>query len=194
MKLRNTIGKTIMDSRYIGLMFHIDTNRINARGKLENMNKLKEWAKNGVITLEMSEVTLDEASAGNNAQRTRKAREYIYSMTYATTQDEKTKLQKIEDILFPGGADNDNKRNDVEIVFNAAKYHRILITNDGGSSSQPNGMLGNASILKSEIDVDVITDTEAVARVEKMIEARDSICRHHAGNTGDKLPDWIGKD
>ncbi len=114
-----------MENRFVGLMFHIDTNRINARQKLENMNKLETWAENGIISLDMAEITLNEATSGNNAKRTSKAMNFVYSMTYANTPHEKEMIKNIENILFPDGADTQNKKNDVEIVFNAAKYANI---------------------------------------------------------------------
>lgn len=183
-----------MQNRFTGLMFHIDTNRINARQKLENMNRLEEWADNGVISLEMAEVTLNEATSGGNEQRTKKAIGSIFSMTYATTENETNILKNIENILSPDGADTENKRNDVEIVFNAAKYCRTLVTNDGASKSQPNGILGNAERLNKEIGVKVITDEQAVNMVENRIKARDSNCKHYVEMTGAELPEWVGKD
>jgi len=185
---------TEMQNRFTGLMFHIDTNRINARQRLGDMNKLEEWANNDVISLDMAEITLNEAVAGNNKQRTKKALGYIYSKTYATTPEENKLLQRIERILFPEGADTENKRNDVEIVFNAVKYGRILVTNDGDSKTQPNGILGNAKRLKREVGVIVVTDTEAVSMVRNRIEARDQNCRYHSKRTGEKLPEWVGRD
>ena len=37
--------------------------------------------------------------------------------------------------------------NDIEIVFNAAKYEGILVTADGGSRRQLGGILGNRAAL-----------------------------------------------
>jgi len=175
-------------------MFHIDTNRINARQKLENMNQLETWAGNDVIVLDMAERTLHEASAGSNPQRTSKAMQSAYSMTFADTPKEQELLTQIERILFPNGADTRNKQNDVEIVFNAKKYCRILITDDGGSKKQPMGILGNAAKLKKEIGVEVMTDVDAVALVQRRIESRDARCRRRAELDGTPLPEWIGKD
>ena len=183
-----------MRRRYIGLMFHIDTNRINARQILDNMNRFETWGNNGVILLEKSEKTLHEASAGSDIRRKKKAIEGFFSMTYADTPEEKNKLLRIEEILFPNGAKNENQKNDVEIVFNAGKYCRYLVTNDGGSKNQPGGMLGNAERLKQEMDIKVMTDEDAVALVEKRIKSRDTHCRIISERTGEPLPDWVEKD
>ena len=118
----------------------------------------------------------------------------ISSETLATTPNEKKMLTTIEQILFPDDADDDNKRNDVEIIFNAAKYCRILITADGGSKTQPMGILGNAVSLKKAVGVEILTDVEALALVERKILARDERCRRRADLKGTPIPDWVGKD
>jgi len=184
----------VLQQRFIGLMFHVDTNRINARQQLENMNRLETWAVNDVIALEMAEVALNEAVAGNDARRREKAMASIYSMTLASTPREREMLRDIEVILFPDGADTPNKRNDVEIVFNAAKYGRILVTADGGSRSQPMGILGNADTLKRAVGVDVMTDSDAVSLVEARIRRRDARCRWWAERSGTAVPEWVGQD
>jgi hypothetical protein len=183
-----------MDQRFIGLMFHLDTNRINAKQNLEHMNRLEQWAANDVIMLDMAEVALNEAMAGGNAQRAAKALNSIYSETFASTSQERQMLATIERILFPEGADDQNKRNDVEIVFNAAKYCRILVTADGDSRTQPRGILGNAGSLKKAVGVEIMRDAEAVERVERRIRARDARCRKRFELEGTPIPDWVGQD
>jgi hypothetical protein len=183
-----------MDERFIGLMFHLDTNRINARQKLEHMNRLERWAADGVIMLDMAEVTLNEAMDGRNAQRAAKALQSIYSETLATTPNEQEMITTIERILFPDGADDQNKRNDIEIVFNAAKYCRILITADGGSKTQPKGILGSAAELKKAISVEIMSDAEAADLVKQRIRARDARCRKRFELEGVPIPDWVGQD
>ncbi|KAF0190930.1 MAG: hypothetical protein FD165_2301 [Gammaproteobacteria bacterium] len=183
-----------MDQRFIGLMFHIDTNRINARQKLENMNLLEKWARDDVIMLDMAEVTLSEAMAGSNAQRASKARQSIYSETLASTPQEQKMIAAIEQILFPEGADNRSKRNDVEIVFNAAKYCRILVTADGGSKTQPRGILGSAKALKNAIGIEIMSDAQAVELVQQRIRARDARCRKRSELEGAPIPVWVGQD
>jgi hypothetical protein len=183
-----------MDQRHIGLIFQIDTNRINARQNLEHMNRLEQWAANDVITLDMAEVAVSEAMAGGNTQREAKARHSIYSETLASTAQERQILATIEKILFPNGANDQNKHHDVEIVFNAAKYCSILITADGGSRTQPEGILGNARALKNAVGVEIMRDAEAVKRVESRIRARDARYRRRFELEGLPIPDWVGKD
>lgn len=183
-----------MEQRFIGLMFQIDTNRINARENLENMNRLEQWAANEVIGLEMAEAALTEAVAGKNTQRAAKALDSIYSETLAFTPQERQMLTTIERILFPEGADDQNKRNGVEIVFNAAKYGSILVTADGDSKTQPRGILGNAEALKKAVGVQIMRDKEAVELVISRILIRDAGCRTRFEVEGVSIPDWVGQD
>lgn len=174
--------------------FQIDTNRINAKQKLPNMNKLEKLSDDGVISLEISEVASKEASAGSNPARSRKTIGMIYSITYADTPDEQHRMQLISDILFPGRKLTQNEKNDVEIVFNAKKYGYTLITSDGGSKSQPGGILGKRDELKKAVGVDIVTDEEAVNQVKQKIKSRDNYAREYVKRYEGQLPEWVGKD
>jgi hypothetical protein len=182
---------TVDRSVYLG--FIIDANRINARQADPHMNRLEVWRDNEVIELMMSESSHQEARAGGDPRRARKASMHIFSMTMASTAIEQEELRGIEKILFPGGAVRPNQRNDVDIVFNAAKYRRILITGDGGSKSQPGGMLGNRAALSS-LGVRIMTAEEAVALVQQKIKGRDEMARLSAQMERRPLPEWVGKD
>lgn len=184
----------LMPNRNIHVMFQIDTNRINSKQKLDNMNLLEKWREDGVITIDMPEPATKESFAGNNKQRIKKATQYIHSFTYADTSEERWVLKKIEDIIFPDGAKEQNQENDVEIVFNAHKYGRILVTNDGGSKKQPGGILGNAQELKKQLDIIVINDEVAVQLVREKIQKRDNFARAIASRENIDVPDWVGKD
>ena len=184
----------LMPNRYIHTMFQIDTNRINSKQKLENMNLLEKWHEDGVINIGMPEPATKESFAGNDEKRIKKASQYIHSYTYADTQEEKELLRRIENIIFPDGAKDQNQRNDVEIVFNAHKYGKILVTNDGGSKKQPGGILGNSQKLKKELDVNVMSDEDAVNLVRKKIQKRDTFAKAIANRENIDVPDWVGKD
>jgi len=173
-------------------IFHIDTNLINSRGKLEAMNRLEKWAENEVILVNMSGVSFMEARAGGDLQRTKKALSHIFTMTDEAIDPHDPLYQKIEQALFPGGAKGDNQRNDIKIVYEAAKYAAILVTRDGGSKTQPGGILGNRDKLRGHVQIK--TDSEAVAFVEKHIAERDAFNRRVASEIGGELPPWTGKD
>lgn len=180
--------------RYVYLVFQIDTNRINSKQGLESMNQLEKWYRDGVISIEMSEPSLGEILAEGNQGRTKKAAEYTYSLTERTTTDEARQYDKIAQMLFPNGIRDKNQQNDVEIVFNALKYRRILVTNDGASRSQPGGILGNAERLQQELGVRVVTDTQAVEMVRSAITKRDERVRFISERRREPAPRWFGED
>ena len=81
----------------------------------------------------------------------------------------------------------------MEIVFNASKYERILVTNDGGSARQSGGILGNRDGLK-QLGIEVKTDEEAVALVKQHVRDRDRLLVEKCKRQGESLPAWIGLD
>lgn len=157
------------------------------------MNKLEAWSERGIIKLLTAEVAQNEMLVGDDATRTAKAYTFIFTMSEVTTGHEERSFHEIAAILFPNGTDSQNKKNDVEIVFNAAKYMRPLITNDGGSKSQPGGILGNRERL-AQRGITVLTPEEAVALVERGITARDESARKMAELMGQRVPEWVGRD
>ena len=173
--------------------FQIDTNRINSAGRLDSMNQLEAWARDDVVHIDMSAVARGEAVGRGSGPRAEKAHGYIFSETLASTPDEQEQIRQIERILFPAGANSQNQRNDVEIVFNALKYTRILVTNDGDSKSQPGGILGHATELNA-LGIRVMRDSEAVRYVRDLLAQRDANAREVAELTGEPLPHWVGKD
>lgn len=182
-----------MPYRYVGLEFSIDTNRINARQKCAAMNQLEIWRQNGVIEIDMCDVAQGEASKGD-ATRFEKASDYIYPITLDSHRTS-AEFRGIRDILFAGKASlTPNEVNDVTVVFHAKANHCILVTNDGGSKRQPNGILGNRERLLEELGITVMRDIEAVALVAKRIKERDMRAERVALTTGEALPDWVAKD
>lgn len=173
-------------------VIHIDTNLINSRGKVEAMNRLERWAEDGLIAMNISDTGLSEALAGNDAQRTRKALAQIYTINNTSPDTSDPIYQKIESALFPGGAKTQNQRNDVAIVREAAKWNAILVTSDGGSKSQPGGILGNREKIRDYVRI--MTADEAVAFVRDKINERDQFNLRVAREYRGELPEWTGKD
>lgn len=182
-----------MPSRYVYKRYHIDTNRINARQKIEALNKLEAWANDGVIDIEMSEVAMDEAASGNSQARREKAFGHIFSYTESNGQNDSARMREIERAIFPAGCADQNQRNDVEIVFNSEKYLMPLITDDGASRSQPGGILGAKAQLR-KLGITVLRAEDAIAEIEGAIRSRDDIALRVHQEFGQKLPDWYGKD
>ena len=172
-------------------IFHIDANLINARQKLPAINQLERWFENGVIMINISSTALLEAMAGDNTIRTRKANQQIYTTTPPMDSNAPLFLE-IGTALFPDGPHNENQKNDIRIVFEAAKYAAILVTGDGGSKRQPGGILGNRH--KLEGIVKIFSPDEAVANVKRKIQERDEFNIRVAKEFGGKLPEWTGID
>lgn len=183
-----------MRKRSVGLRFKIDANLINARQKLESMNTLEQWHRDGVIEIGMAEPATKEVLFGGDKARTSKAARYIHSFSYGESPEEKVRWNKIEEILFPAGAKDQNQMNDVEIVFIAGRTITPLITNDGDSKRQPGGILGNKDRLKNELNITVLRDIDAIRKVKHAIKNRDGRARKIAEMEGLDLPEWVGQD
>ncbi len=183
-----------LPSREIVESYMIDANCINARQADPAMNQIERWHRGGVIAVKMADVSYEEALRGGSPNRGQKTRGYIYSISLANTPQERHTLTKIEAVLFPSGCKTINERNDVELVFNARKYHAVLVTRDGASKSQPGGILGNRDRLLSDFRVRALTPEEAVTRIRTFIAKRDERLRRLADKTGSQPPQWVGKD
>jgi hypothetical protein len=165
-------------------VFHIDTNLINARQKLSAVNQLEKWFEDEVILINMSNTAHSEAKAGGNIQRTHKANHQIYTTNpSAGTAD--PLYRKIEAVIFPGGTRDDNQRNDVKIIFDAAKYAAILVTEDGG-------IIGNRDKLRA--DVKILSLKEAVIFIREKIQERDEFNKRVSKEIGGQLPVWTDLD
>ncbi|MBK6593629.1 MAG: hypothetical protein IPG23_13270, partial [Burkholderiales bacterium] len=86
-----------------------------------------------------------------------------------------------------GGAKDQNQRNDVTVIYEAHKYGALLITNDGGSKTQPGGILGNRDKLKGMVRI--FSDVEAVDFIRSRILERDEMNRRIAREFALPLPE-----
>jgi hypothetical protein len=173
-------------------IFHIDSNRINARGKLDAMNHLERWKDDGVILINISGVSFKEAQAGNNPARTKKAYELIFTTTDTSIDRSSPTYKRIETAIFPDGVRDQNEENDVKIVYEAAYYPAILVTADGNSRRQPRGILGGRASLRDLVQI--MTDVEALEFIKAQIAKRDHYVRIEAAESACPLPDWVGRD
>lgn len=180
-----------MEPRLLRLLLHIDTNLINARQKLDAVNQLERWCADGIVLINMSGTAHDEAKADGDPRRVRKADQQIFTMT-APGDCADPEYRIIESALFPDGVMNDNQRNDVRIVFEAAKYCAVLVTGDGGSKTQPGGILGNRDKLTDLVRI--VSPEEAVVLVREMLRKRDEFNARVAREFGQELPAWTGVD
>lgn len=82
----------------------------------------------------------------------------------------------------------------MRIVADAIHYAAILVTNEGGSKSQPGGILGNRRALSQQFGVRILSAEEAVDFVRSKIRERDNFNRQVAREFGGTLPNWTDKD
>jgi hypothetical protein len=177
-------------------VFHLDANLINAKQKLEAVNKLERWRDDDVICLAMAGVAHAEAQAGagvNAEARKSKAALHIFTINDAGEAKEDDTYARVERILWDEATD-DNQANDVEVVCEAIKWHAILVTNDGGSKSQPGGILGNREKLYQYFGVLIYRPEEAVQFIRSKVAERDEFNVQVAAQTGQAAPEWTGQD
>lgn len=177
-------------------VFHLDANLINAKQKLEAVNQLERWRDDDVICLAMAGVAHTEAQAGAGANaeaRKSKAGSHIFTINDAGQAEEDDTYARVEKILWDEATDN-NQANDVEVVCEAIKWHAILVTNDGGSKSQPGGILGNREKLYQCFGVLIYRPEEAVQFIRSKVAERDEFNAQVAALTGQPAPEWTGQD
>ena len=186
-------GRAVEIPRRVDGLYHLDSNRINSKQGLVNINRMEKWKEDGVILMELSVTAHRECATTPKSRRAQKANEYIYAYP-ADWQRDMPLLGRIERIIFPnGGAKDINQRRDVLIVYTASHYNAILVTADGKSKKQPRGILGSQADLQA-IGVRVMSDAETVQRIEAHIADRDKTMRLLCQRYGQPLPDWVGKD
>jgi len=172
-------------------VFHIDTNLINARQRIDAVNQLERWYEDEVILINISSVAHGEAQADGDPRRTMKANQHIFTAT-APVENDDPLFKKVQDVLFPKGLHNENQRNDVCIVCEAVKYQAILVTSDGASKSQPGGILGNRHHLSNLLQI--MSPEESVAFIRSKIKERDELNRRLVKEFGGELPSWTEQD
>ena len=74
------------------------------------------------------------------------------------------------------------------------KWHAILVTKDGGSESQPGGILGNREELYRQFGVLIYRPEEAVECIRSKVTERDEFNAQVAALTGQPAPGWTGQD
>lgn len=156
------------------LLFHLDSNSINARQNSSALNALERLANLGRIQLEYSEVAQNEASQGNGSgKRKRKAEQFISSGLSGQAEFEAEQRIAISKIIFPHGCLTAGQKKDVEIVLTAWMCNAILVTSDGASKSQPRGILGSKADL-ANINARVMSPAEALAYATEHLRPHES--------------------
>ena len=178
----------------VGQPFIADTNRVNSRGKLPAMNALKKWAAAGDIKLVYTEEIQAELERWQNPKIRKASRELSVLFAQSCSEiEEKDQREKISNILFPEGLRFASDRVDVDTIRIAQLWGAIVITDDGDSKTQPGGILGAASRLHREIDVQVMRDFEAEKLVARLIRERDQMEISFAAQEGREIASWCSK-
>ena len=143
------------------LLLHLDANAVNARQRNPALNELERLASIGVVELDYSEVAYDEASQGEGIRKA-KAEQHTWSGLSHQPEWESSWRVQIKSATFPHGSLSKSQQNDIEILLTAKLAGAILVTTDGGSKTQPRGILGSKRELEA-LGIQVVTPEEAVA-------------------------------
>jgi hypothetical protein len=179
--------------RRTGVKVMLDANVINARQRDPAVNQLERWREDEVIVLLMPEVANEEAAAGNDPRRFEKAAQFVSTNSALISEEQRRRYSAIEQILFPPGVRAEGERNDVDIVYQAADWGYILVTNDGDSRRQPRGILGCRSELAAE-GARIMRPQEAVDYICQQIRERDAREESNCDALGVPRPQWLGVD
>ena len=148
-------------------LFHVDTNLLNAKQRLVEMNELEKMAEKGLILLNWSSTAQSEVLNSESQNLKRKAHTHIYTINdedeeFPTTPSKfKNEIFKIMEI---SSESSQNDINDALIICEAQKYGAILISNDGGSKSQAKGILGRRNELKDYVQVVTLSEALEIAK------------------------------
>jgi hypothetical protein len=166
--------------------FSLDSNCINALKNDEHVNQLERWEEDGVIELRLSEQAQREVERAGRKQRAKALNRWV-PFDLITTEQERSTLTTIEQILARRGYLSANDRIDALIVFNAQKYHFILLTSD-------RNLLLNAEKLRFAVGAQIMTAEEAVRFISQEIWIRDKAALSLAERYRLLAPAWVGSD
>ena len=148
------------------LIFHVDTNLLNAKQGIHEMNILEKLHDEEKLTLIWSSTAQFEALNNNSNNLKQKANTHIYTINEECEEFPKSISifqKQIFEIMEINSNSKDNDINDALIICEAEKYSAILITKDGGSNSQKKGILGRKLELSKYVKI--VTPSEALKLV-----------------------------
>jgi hypothetical protein len=141
-------------------LFLLDANACNSRQRIDELTELERLGREGVIELQYTESTWDEARRGSE-QRDEKVANFIFTGLPADSAHEGPWCEAITRVLFPDGSLNENRKRDVEALLTAKMSGGVFVTRDGASKSQPRGILGSKAELAT-LGIEVVSFTEAL--------------------------------
>ncbi|MDS4076308.1 MAG: hypothetical protein RKO68_10155 [Candidatus Accumulibacter sp.] len=151
-----------MRKRRNRLLFLLDANACNARQQIAELNELERIGRSGLIDLEYTETTWDEARR-NSERRQAKVDRRLFVGLNGDTELEAPWRESIARVVFPEGVLADDQRRDVEALLTAKLAGAFFVTRDGASKTQPGGILGHKVELAA-LGIEVLTFQEAVQR------------------------------
>jgi len=147
-------------------LFLLDANACNSRQRIDELTELERLGREGVIELQYTETTWDEARRGSEP-RDEKVAKFLFTGLPADSAHQGPWREAITRVLFPDGSLNESRKHDVEALLTAKMSGGVFVTRDGASKSQPRGILGSKDEL-AMLGIEVVNFTQAlrIARTE----------------------------
>jgi hypothetical protein len=124
--------------------YAIDSNCIMPRRYQSELQKIRMWGNHGVITLEVSFTVIDESVRGiGGKDRFSEVDQNAHLEGNNFLGKEVEEKKAIESIVFPNGAKKENKKKDIQLLYDARCSGATLITMDGKSKTQPRSLSEN---------------------------------------------------
>lgn len=158
-----------MDTKNDPVLFLLDANACNALQKIDELNQLENLANVGIINIMYTETTWCEAAFGSQI-RHYKVSQFDWnglSEDYENNRLQQPWREQIGRLIFPYGTRTDGQRRDIEALLTVKMSGGYFITRDGGSKSQPGGILGHKSQLAT-LGIEVLDFTDALTYALKV--------------------------
>jgi len=152
-----------MDTKNDPVLFLLDANACNALQGIDELNKMERLANGGIINIMYTETTWREAAFGSQI-RHRKVSQFDWnglSEDYENNLLHQPWREQIGRLIFPYGTRTDGQRRDIEALLTVKMSDGYFVTRDGGSKSQPGGILGHKSQL-AILGIEVLDFTDAL--------------------------------
>ena len=114
-----------------------------------------------------TKTTWDEAQYGSSI-RDQKVGEFAFLGLNNAPELEGPWREAIARVVFPKGVKNDNERRDVEALLTVKIAGGAFVTRDGGSKSQPGGILGHKRELAG-LGIEVLNFDAALQRARETV-------------------------
>jgi hypothetical protein len=157
------------DQRQIPLLL-LDANACNALQRIADLNELEQLAEAGCIDLAYTETTWHEALIGSLRREEKVIDFYFVGLSDDKENRDLRRLwrEAISQLLFPRGAKTDGQWRDVDALLTVKMSDGCFVTRDGGSKTQPGGILGHKHEL-AKLGIRVMDFGQALAYAKNRI-------------------------